>query len=410
MTKIRQNQGLAILKTAGIITIALAMIRFPQDVLSAAADGISVWAKYVVPSLLPFFILSELLIGVGFVHLLGVLFEPVMRPIFRLPGSAAFVMAMGFLSGPPISAILTAKLRRSELLSRLEAERLISFTNNASPGFVLGAVSAGMFANPALGVVLAFSGYLANLLLGIGLRFYGREDSPTVQAPGGSSIWRRAFRAMYRTQVKDSRPFGQLIGDSIRTSINTILTVGGFILFFSVLLRLLAQLGILHSLSQLLAIVLSPLGLHNSLYPAISNGLFEMTLGTKSASQSVAPLNQQIILVSSLMAWSGISVHAQVASFISGTDIRLTPFVIARTAQAGLAAIITAVCLDYPGLVPVFQTVGTGIKPWRTEIIALALATIVSIFATLAVIMVFLLLTMAKVGFIRLVKHLFRKL
>src|SRR5690606_662226 len=122
------------------------------------------------------FIVAELLIKIRFVNFLGILLEPVMRPLFRLPGCSSLVVVMGFTSGFPIGAVLTKKLYDQEMLTLDEAERLLSFTNNASPLFILGAVGIGMFANPAVGYLLAIAHYSSNLLVGLCWRFRGKPS------------------------------------------------------------------------------------------------------------------------------------------------------------------------------------------------------------------------------------------
>ncbi|MDA8441312.1 MAG: sporulation integral membrane protein YlbJ [Peptococcaceae bacterium] len=363
-----------VLQTAVITLAVVVMIVFPQEVVTAAREGFALWAHYVLPALLPFFIFAELLMGTGFVHLLGVLLEPVMRPVFRLPGSAAFVVVMGYTSGPPIGAVLTAKLYRENLLTPVEAERLLTFTTNTSPGFMLGAVAAGMFGNPGLGLLLAAVNYSANLLLGIGMRFYGRGE-PESAAPkaSGQRLLRTAFRAMLRAQQQDNRPFGQLMGDAVRNSISTILHVGGFIVLFAVLIRVGMVLGFVQLLTLGLGSILHLLRIDPALFPGLVDGLFEVTLGAKAITQTTAPVYQQILLVSALMAWGGVSVHAQVASFISGTPIRLFPFVLGRFVHAllavGIMTLITASHLP-TAFTPVSQPL------WQTQALALLLATI----------------------------------
>lgn len=367
----RRIYFLPLTKTSVILLLAIAMIVFPQEVLSAASQGIWTWANYVVPALFPFFILSELLMGSGFVHLVGVLLEPVMRPIFALPGSAAFVLSMSFISGSPIGAVLTTKLHKENLLTVTEAEHLVSFTSNPSPGFMLGSVAAGMFADPALGFMLTFSVYLSNLLLGVGLSFFHRS---TVKAAVNSSgIWRRAFRSMISAQRKDGRPLGQLIGDSVRNSINTILLVGGFVLLFAVLLRMLSVLGVLHILTIVLQQAGKPLGLDSSLNNALINGLFEVTLGCKAAVQNTAPLSQQILLVVAMLAWNGISIHGQVASFISGTGIRYKPFLIGRLIQTVLAVLIGLPFLHWHLSQQVLSLLNSY-STWQAELLAVTMA------------------------------------
>ena len=119
---------------AGSVTVmAVSMIIFPQESLDASIRGLNMWWEIVFPSLLPFFIVSELLIGFGVVKFIGVLLEPLMRPLFRVPGVGGFVLAMSMASGTPSGAKLTATLRQDGQLTKLEAERLVSFTNSSNP-------------------------------------------------------------------------------------------------------------------------------------------------------------------------------------------------------------------------------------------------------------------------------------
>ncbi|MFW6238975.1 MAG: sporulation integral membrane protein YlbJ, partial [Halanaerobiales bacterium] len=76
--------------------------------------------------------------------------------------------------------------------------------------------------------------------------------------------------------------------------------------------------------------------------PLIS-GFFEITNGANLASQARAPLLEQLIVVNVIIAWSGISVHAQVATMINGTDIRLKPYILARILQGLMAGISTLI-------------------------------------------------------------------
>lgn len=171
MIKQRKSSLIFLLKLVLIFVIFFSLIIFPKQVFEASLRGLNAWWTIVFPALLPFFIMSEILVALGIVQFLGVLLEPIMRPVFRLPGTGAFVLAVGYTSGAPISSIVTADLRKKHLLTRNEAERIICFTNNASPLFMFGAVAVGMFNSPEIGVIIAVSHYLANILLGVCLRF-----------------------------------------------------------------------------------------------------------------------------------------------------------------------------------------------------------------------------------------------
>jgi len=124
-----------IIASAVAIIITVFIIIFSEQAFDAALEGLKVWWEVVFPSLLPFFIIAEILMGLGVVHFMGALLEPLMRPLFKVPGVGAFAMAMGLASGYPIGAKITGNLRRKKLCSKTEAERLVSFTNTADPLF-----------------------------------------------------------------------------------------------------------------------------------------------------------------------------------------------------------------------------------------------------------------------------------
>jgi len=330
------------------VALTVSMVLYPEDAFAAAVKGLDVWWNIVFPALLPFFIGSELLMGLGVVHFMGVLLEPLMRPVFNVPGVGSFVMAMGLASGFPIGSILTAKLRRDDLCSKVEGERLMSFTNTADPLFMFGAVAVGMFGYPQIGITIAIAHYLSGISTGILLRFYGRNQANSQEITGRGHILIRAVAALDTARQKDKRPMGQLLGDAIRNSVNTLLLIGGFIILFSVLIRIMTVAGIVGIFSSAVTWLLAPFGMDPALTPAIISGLFEVTLGSQLAGQAPAaiPLLQKVMVASAIIAWSGLSVHAQVASIISGTDMKIAPFVVARFVHAIQAAFFTWLLME----------------------------------------------------------------
>ena len=123
------------------IFLTISLIIFSERGFQAAVHGLHTWWEIVFPALLPFFIMAEILMGLGVVHFIGALLEPLMRPIFKLPGVVAFAFAMGLASGYPIGAKITGNLRREKLCTQVEGERLIAFCNTADPLFMVGAVA-----------------------------------------------------------------------------------------------------------------------------------------------------------------------------------------------------------------------------------------------------------------------------
>lgn len=348
MRKISKLYQLFLPTVAVLITVAI--VRYPDDAFDAAVKGLDIWFNIVLPALLPFFIGSQLLMGLGVVHFMGVLLEPFMRPLFNVPGAGSFVMAMGLASGYPVGAMLTGKLVKRKMCNTREAERLMSFTNTADPLFMVGAVAVGMLHDVRLGPIIALAHYISALLLGVIMRFYApnAEQTPAVPSKHRESILMKATRELFRARREDNRPFGKLLGDCIKDSINSLLLILGFIILFSVIIRIVTVAGFVQLMVPLIEVVLKFLGLDPSLSQGFISGFFETTLGTQLASASSAPISQRVIAVSSIIAWSGLSVHFQVISMVSDTDIKIMPYIGARLLHSILAGLVTYIMLSFP--------------------------------------------------------------
>lgn len=345
-----RSRLLAYFMAFSTVFITISMVKYPKEAFDSAVMGLNLWWNVVFPALLPFFILSEILMGFGVVHFIGILLEPLMRPIFNVPGVGAFAMSMGLASGYPMDAVITCKFRKNQMCTAVEAERLLSFTNTADPLFMFGAVAVGMFGMPELGATIALAHYISSFLVGVIFRYHGRHrDGITQDAPKPSgNIILRAFRALYNARQEDKRSTGQLLGDAVKSSMNTILLIGGFIILFSVFLRIISVVGVTGLLEKVFAIFLCFLGYSSNLASALVSGFFEIDLGAMAASQADAPLVEKVAIASAIIAWSGLCVHGQVASIVIESGIRMAPYMFGRLLHAVLAAILTVLLMKSP--------------------------------------------------------------
>ncbi|WP_223700341.1 sporulation integral membrane protein YlbJ [Sutcliffiella deserti] len=331
-----------------ISLLALSLILNPRASFEASLRGLTMWWEIVFPSLLPFLIISELLIGFGVVAFIGVLLEPLMRPLFRVPGVGGFVWAMGMASGYPSGAKLTVRLRQENQITAYEAERLVSFTNSSNPLFIFGAIAVGFFHNAKVGIILALAHYLGNVCVGLVMRFYGPyyKDNKKEQTYKGAkkAFFRRAFRQLHETRIKNHKPLGKLLGDAVLSSVQTLLMVGGFLILFSVLNSMLSLIHFTALLATLVSIFFQFFHLSPELSIPFISGIFEITLGGKLTSEVLdVSLMDQIIVTSFFLAFSGLSVQAQVASILAESDIKFKPFFFARIIHGFFAALITFV-------------------------------------------------------------------
>src|SRR5699024_4135280 len=134
-----------------------------------------------------------------------------------------------------------------------------------------------------LGILIAISHYLGNALVGVCMRFHGREEVKKEAKKKPSVIL--AFREMHRTRLSDTRPFGKIIGDAFLSSIRTLVMIGGFIILFSVFTKLLFLIGISLIIAYVFQFFLNILGLPLDLGLPLFSGLFEITSGAQMISQ-----------------------------------------------------------------------------------------------------------------------------
>lgn len=344
------------------VLVVLSMVLRPSIAYQAAVEGLETWWGIVFPALLPFFIGSQILLGLGVVHAMGVMLEPIMRPLFNVPGCGSFVLAMGLASGYPIGAVLTGNMRRDSMINKYEGERLVSAANTADPLFMSGAVAVGMFNNVTLAPLIMAAHYMSALLNGLIVRFYAPR-APRTEAPeaGHQPVHVRAIKALFRARAEDGRPLGSLLGDAVQKSINTLLIIGGFIILLSVVINVLESIPLADILGALITSALAAVGLSGELAPAALRGTFEITLGCQAtASTAAAPLADRLVLVGAVIAWSGLSVHAQVAALLHDTDINVVPYMTSRMIHGCLAGVITWLLLPYA---PQLSTALGGVVP-----------------------------------------------
>ncbi len=319
------------------------IILFPKEIIGASKNGISLWFNNVLPSLLPFVIGTNLLIGLGFVSFIGTLVEPLMTKLFRVPGQGAFAWVLGMTSGYPIGAKITADLRTNKELTQAEAQRLISFTNNSGPLFVVGAVGTGMFGSATGGYFMLLIHYLAAFTVGLLFRNYKRHE-PTKPHGHHRNILRKSFHSLRASRMKDDRTFGALLGDSVKNAMETMVVIGGFIILFCVVVEALEITNILGCLANLFKLLGERLGINENIYEGLVVGIMEITNGCKILGDSGGHAVVSIVAAAAVISWGGLSIHAQSIRFLAKTDIKIGLYLFSKLLHFFIT-ILYGICL-----------------------------------------------------------------
>jgi len=316
------------------LLFTILLVIFSKNTFESAKSSLLLWANSIVPALLPFFIATELLSHTNIVSFLGTLLNKIMRPIFNVPGEGSFAFIMGIISGYPVGAKIVTKLRTDNICSKEEAERLLAFTNNSGPLFILSTVGISMFADTKIGILLLVTHILACISVGIIFRFW--KSNSNINKNMGKNFEKT------KLDIVSFSNLGNVLSNSITNAISTIIMIGGFVVLFSVIISILEQCGILHIFSKLIEPILNFFKINNSFSNSIITGIFEVTTGIKEVSNiSSRAISINIIVCSFLLGFGGISILLQVFSIISKTDISIFPYFLGKSIQAILASFYT---------------------------------------------------------------------
>ena len=103
-----------------------------------AEKGLRLCADVILKTVMPFSVASSLIVSSGLCGAAGRLLGAPFSRLLGLSDDGAGVFFLGLIGGYPSGAVSAGELYSKGAISRDEAERLISFTNNATPAFAAG--------------------------------------------------------------------------------------------------------------------------------------------------------------------------------------------------------------------------------------------------------------------------------
>ncbi len=297
------------------------MLLAPKLALSFSLCTLELWYRCMLPALLPFMILSNLLIGLHLNELLVCFLRPLFCKLFYVNGHGVYNIVIGFLCGFPMGAKTAADLYQKHLITKTEAQHLLFFTNNIGPIYFSSYILP-LFPQIHPGLLL-FGMYGIPLLYGVILRQWDHLRNPSHGAlsltpPIQAAALPTHTKAPFHTKI--NLPFRQLLlvfDDAVQNSLVNIARLGGYMIFFS-LLNLLPKL----CFTKLVA--LFPSGALSFLYRPASHliaCLLEITSGIQ-ASGNAYPL-----LALPLLPFGGLSCIAQTGCMLRNTDLSLGNYI-----------------------------------------------------------------------------------
>lgn len=190
--------------------------RLSEGVVAALA----LCARAIIPTLFPFFILTDLLLSVKSTERVLTLFSRPLAKLLRLSPSGGAAVLLGAVFGFPMGAKAISHYYSSGILSKEESERLLLFSGNASPFFLIGSVGHGMLFSPKMGLILYLIQITVSLVCGILLGILSPRNTH--------------FNAKIALEDKKIS-----LPQSLRGAVRQSLFVSGYVVFFSAILSIL---------------------------------------------------------------------------------------------------------------------------------------------------------------------------
>ncbi|WP_223066728.1 nucleoside recognition domain-containing protein [Paenibacillus caui] len=309
-------------------SLVICIIYDPGRAFDATLQGLSVWWHIVFPALLPFLVLTELLVAYGLVHALGTLLDPLLRRALRIPGEGGYILPLGLIAGFPAAAEAAAKLHGQGRLSAASASRLAAAAHFCNPMLLIVVIGTGFLHTPALGVLLAVIHIAAGLAAGVTGALFDHSEKNDLPLPGRSasnaSLLRRTFRSMEDARRLDGRSFGKLLGDTVSSSVQTLMGVGGYILIFALVVQVISR------------------GLPGWFPDFIIPALLEVHLGSfRIAEAGLSSPAMQAAFLGAGLGWGGLCSYFQVRAALKPAGISSRGFLFTRMMHGSYAYILT---------------------------------------------------------------------
>jgi len=257
-------------------------------------------------------------LALGLPQKLAKFFSPVTKKLFGVSGAGSAAFFLGIAGGYPLGAISISEMYSKGALEKSEAEKLLAFCDNSGPAFIISVAGSAVFGNVKIGFFLYVVHVLSALLTGLLLK--STESSSQAPALPISSV-----------------SFSGAFTESIKRATATMVTVCGFVVFFSVLVGLLDAVGALSSMAGEISMRFGT-ELHFS--RSLLTGLLELGTGTSSMlGLSANALN--LALCSFIIGWGGVSVHAQASAVIREGGLNPARHTYGKLLHGGLSALIT---------------------------------------------------------------------
>ena len=276
---------------------------FKKCIISAS----TIFFNQVFPTLLPMFIINDILIEYNFISILNKLCQKIFYKLFHFSNAATYIFTMSILSGTPTNGYITSKLVNEKNLNTKDGSIILTYSFFLNPLFLFNMLNA-ILNNSKTTIKIILIAYFVNIMIA----FYYRNFK---------------YQKINLNLQNTPQPFSKILSNSITHAFSTLTNILGTMIFYFVICE-----GI-------------NLFFKNQIINCFINGLLEVTGGLSKLSTLNISFFIKELTALSFISFGGLSIHSQIKSIITDANISYKYFFKARCIHIILSIILCLILL-----------------------------------------------------------------
>lgn len=291
------------------------IFKFPIQSINGAKSGLLLWYSTIIPTLLPFIIISKIIVNSDSIKIFSYPFKILKKKFPTFNENIPFAIIMGIMCGYPMEAKLLNDMNKNNLIDNKNAQILLCLFNNASPMFIFGYVYGVYLKN-----ILSISTII--LLIYIPIVIYG------VFLFVASHIFKNNKISATSIDNINNQAKEISINDIFMDAVNTIVMIGIYMMLFSIASNILIKIT------------------DSNIICSACSSILEITLGIDTIWNLDILLNIKTALILAITAFGGISSIAQTKCVLSNTELSINRYIISKIILSCMTYISTIIYLN----------------------------------------------------------------
>ena len=284
-----------------------------NTIINTVYKSTSIWFYNIVPTILPIYIIVDLLINYNTIEYLSNIFGKFMEKFFKMKRETSFVFLLSIISGFPSNSKYIKSLLEDNIINTKEANKLLMFTHFSNPLFIIETIGVTFLNNKRIGILILIVHYLTNLIIGfINRNYYVNLKVQKVQSK------------------KNRTSFVNTLTNSIYNTIEILFLLYGIITIFMIITTIIKE----------------NIPINNNINSYLC-GLLEMTQGIYYVSSLNIPISIKASIMTFFISFGGFSIHMQVFSILSNYNLQYKDYFLSRIVHALISSSIIFLILYF---------------------------------------------------------------